>query len=160
MTLEQPPRGEPQANGTAEEAGRTEREQARVLKLQVEAHICRKVAPGEPIMPWLMRWVALGVSRYQMGTYGNSPYERQTGECVILQSRPLENGNVLNARCGHGQTQGPEGKVEPRSLARACKRHRRNLDSRCTGREKAAGYKNDARISTVGRWMDPEHQVE
>ena len=44
ITPEQPPRGEHQANGVAEEAGRTVRDQARVLKFQMEARIERKIA--------------------------------------------------------------------------------------------------------------------
>ena len=38
MTPEQPPKGEHQANGVADEAGRIVRGQAHVLKLQMEAH--------------------------------------------------------------------------------------------------------------------------
>ena len=40
-TREQPPRGEHQANGAAEEAGRTIRDHARVLKLDLQAKLKR-----------------------------------------------------------------------------------------------------------------------
>ena len=58
VTPEQPPKGEHQANGVAEEAGRTSRDHARVPKLHLQAKIGREVLPGEPIMPWLIRWAA------------------------------------------------------------------------------------------------------
>ena len=79
VTPEQPPRGEHKANGAAEEAGRTVRDQARVLKLQMETRIGRKIALEEPITPWLIRWAAMSVSRSQVGKDGNHPYERQRG---------------------------------------------------------------------------------
>ena len=64
VTPQQPPRGEHQANGVAEEAGMTVRDHARVLKIYLQAKIGRKVEPDEPIMPWLVRWAAMAVSRY------------------------------------------------------------------------------------------------
>ena len=82
VTPEQPPRGEHQANGVAEEAGRIVRDQARVLKLQMETRIGWKIALEEPIMPWLMRWAAMSVSRLQVGQDGKIPYERQLGQDV------------------------------------------------------------------------------
>ena len=56
---EQPPKGEHESNGLAEEAGRTVRDQARVLKLHLQANIGREVLADEPIMPWLIRWAAM-----------------------------------------------------------------------------------------------------
>ena len=89
ITPEQPPKGEHQANGVAEEAGRTVRDQARVLKLQVEARIGRKVALSEPIIPRLIRWVAMSVSRFQTGRDGKIPYERQRGRTCNLPIVPI-----------------------------------------------------------------------
>ena len=64
ITPGQPPVGEHQANGMAEEAGRTVRDQARVLKLQLQTRIGRDILADEPIMPWLLRWAAMSVSRF------------------------------------------------------------------------------------------------
>lgn len=47
------------------EAGRTVRDQARVLKLEVEAHSGRQVDPAEPIMLRLIRWAAMSVPMSQ-----------------------------------------------------------------------------------------------
>ena len=84
ITPEQPPKGEHQANGAAEEAGRTVRDQARVLKLQVEARVGRKFA-----MPWLIRWAAVSVSRFQVGKDGKCPYKRQRGRKCDLPVVPI-----------------------------------------------------------------------
>ena len=64
VTPEQPPAGEHQCNGTAEEAGRTVRDHARVLKIDLQVKIKREIAVDEPIMPWLLRWAAMSLSRF------------------------------------------------------------------------------------------------
>ena len=55
ITPEQPPAGEHQSNGTAEEAGKTVRDHARVLKIDLQVKIKREIQADEPIMPWLLR---------------------------------------------------------------------------------------------------------
>ena len=97
VTPEQSPKGEHQANGVAEEAGRTVRDQARVLKLQMEVRIGRKVALIEPIMPWLIRWAAMSVSRFQVGKDGEIPYERQRGRKCDLPAVPF--GGPCCSKC-------------------------------------------------------------
>ena len=89
VTPELPPVGEHQANGTAEEAGRTVRDQARVLKIQLPVRVGREVEPDEPIMPWLIRWAAMSVSRFQVGKDGKTPYERQKGRKCNLGVVPF-----------------------------------------------------------------------
>ena len=79
VTPEQPPRGEHQANELAEVTGRHVRDQARVMKLHLQARINRKIAHDEPIMPWLLRWAAMSLSRFGKGKDGKTPYERQRG---------------------------------------------------------------------------------
>ena len=74
VTPEMPPVGEHQSNGVVEEAGRTIRDQARVLKVQLQANIGREVGVDEPIMPWLIRWVAMPMSRFQVGRDGRIPF--------------------------------------------------------------------------------------
>ena len=88
MTLERPPGGEHQANGTAEEAFSMVIDQARVLKLQVEARVGGHIVPMEPIMPCFIRWAAMGVPRYQIGTDGK-PYERQPGRTCVFAVVPF-----------------------------------------------------------------------
>lgn len=79
VTHEQPPKGEHPSNGVAEEAGRTVRDMARVLKLQVEKGIQGEVEVREPIAQRLVRWAAMCVSRFQVGKDRKTAYERQTG---------------------------------------------------------------------------------
>ena len=67
VTPEHPPRGEHQANGLAEVTGRHVRDQARVMKLHLRHRIGRQVLEAEPIMPWLLRWAAVSLSRFQVG---------------------------------------------------------------------------------------------
>ena len=91
VTPEGPPLGEQQANGTVEEAGRTIRDQARVLKVQLQVHIGREIEANEPIMPWLIRWAAMSVSRFKEGKDGKTPYQR-------LKGRKCDLGVVHSAR--------------------------------------------------------------
>ena len=79
VTPQQPPKGEHQANGVAEEAGRTVRDHARVLKINLQAKVGRNIEPDEPIIPWLIRWAAMALSRYSRGKDGKTPYQRQVG---------------------------------------------------------------------------------
>ena len=71
----QPPRGEHQANGAVEEAGKSVREMARVFKLQLEARIGREVMMNEPVMEWLIRRSAMNLSRDQVGRDRKTPYQ-------------------------------------------------------------------------------------
>ena len=89
MTPEQPPRGEHQANGLAEVTGRHIRDQARVMKLYLQHKIGRKVMESEPIMPWLLRWAAMSLSRFQVGQDGKTAYERQKGRKCELEVVPF-----------------------------------------------------------------------
>ena len=84
MLLSNPHRGGHQANGVAEEAGRTIRAHARVLKKYLQVNVRREILPDEPIMPWLLRWAAMSLSRFSPGKDKRIPYERQTGrKCQI-----------------------------------------------------------------------------
>ena len=79
MTPEGPPVGEHQANGTVEAAGRTIMDQARVLKVQLQARVGREIEADKPIKPWLIRWAAMSVSRFMVGKDGKTPYQRLKG---------------------------------------------------------------------------------
>ena len=76
VTPEQPPPGEHQSNGLAEVTGRHVRDHARVPKLHLQRRLGRKVADDEPIMPWLLRWAAMSMSRFQRGQDGLTAYQR------------------------------------------------------------------------------------
>ena len=76
---ERPPVGEHQSNGAIEEAGKTTREYARVLKLQLEDKAKMELQPSDKIIPWLIRWSAMLISRYAVGKDGRTPYERKRG---------------------------------------------------------------------------------
>ena len=61
---------------------------ARVLKIDLQSKTKGKIAPNEPIMPWLVRWAAMAVSRYPPGKDGRTPYERQTGRAGLRRAQP------------------------------------------------------------------------
>ena len=79
MTPEQPPKGEHQANGLVEEAGKTIRDMVRVLKLQLEANINRSIGIDDPTMKWMTRWAAMMRSRFRVSAENKTAYEKQTG---------------------------------------------------------------------------------
>ena len=67
VSPEQPPKGEHASNGVVEEAGKTIRDMAKVLKLQMESKLGRTLHMKEPITHWLIRWAAMALSRFQVG---------------------------------------------------------------------------------------------
>ena len=111
VTPEGPPPGEKQANGCVEEAGKTIRDIMRVYKVQLEAGV-GKLEEKEVIMQWLARWAVMSYNRYQRGTDGKTPCQRQTGrwcknEVVPFGEkvwfRPLRRSgdkkNIMNINC-------------------------------------------------------------
>ena len=89
MTPEHPPAGEHQANGAVEEAGRTIRDHARVFNIDLQRMIKRKIEVDEPVIPWLIRWSAMAVSRFKPGADKKTPYERQTGGSCDIEVVPF-----------------------------------------------------------------------
>ena len=115
ITPVQLPRGEHQANGLAEVTGRHIRDHVRVLKLHLQARLKRKVAQGEPIMPWLLRWAAMTLSRFGKGKDGKTPCERQKGRKCDMEVVPF--GEIVWHRfpeVGFG------GKMGQRNMAGTC----------------------------------------
>ena len=96
ITPEQPPRGEHQANGAAEEAGRTIRDHARVLKLDLQAKLKREIDIDEPIMPWLVRWAAMAVSRFLPGRDKKTPYEKANRQGLQHRGHTLRGDDPLS----------------------------------------------------------------
>ena len=80
VSPEQPPKGEHASNGVVEEAGKTIRDMAKVLKLQMESKLGRTLHMKEPITHWLVRWAAMALSRFQVGNDKKTAYQRQTGK--------------------------------------------------------------------------------
>ena len=76
---EGPAVGESASNGTAEEAGKTVREFARVIKEHLEDKAKIKIGTQEAIVQWIVRWAAMLVSRYLVGRDGRTAYERRRG---------------------------------------------------------------------------------
>ena len=76
VTPETPPTGESQAHGSAEENGRRLRGMIKVYLNQLEEKANVKLQATDPILQWLIRWVAMAYSRYKLGDDGKTPYER------------------------------------------------------------------------------------
>ena len=89
ITPEMPPEGEHQAHGRVEEAGRTIRDHARVLKINLQHRLGCEVEADELIMPWLLRWAAMSLSRFKRGTDVKIPYERQRGRKCSIPAVPF-----------------------------------------------------------------------
>ena len=64
--LEESPIGEKSGNGRAEDAGKRVREQARVLKDQIEWKTKSKLSASTDILKWLVRWAAMIITRYKV----------------------------------------------------------------------------------------------
>ena len=147
MIPERPPPGESQANGVIEEAGKTTREYARVLKVQLEDHAQIQLSPADPIMPWIVRWAAMLISRYALGKDGLTPYERRRGRRCRL---PL-------AKFGEHVYDKPLGKprggnMEVRSQSRVWLGHTRNSSEHLVGTAEGV-----VRAHSINR-RDPDSQ--
>ena len=88
--------GEHQSNGTAEEAGKMVRDHARVLKIDLQTKIKREIAVDEPIMPWLIRWAAMNVSRFHVGRDGKTAYHKQIGRKCGVEVAPIWGKNLVS----------------------------------------------------------------
>ena len=84
VVTDRPPKLESQSNGTVEEAGKTIREFALIFKDVIESKTNMKIDGSMPIAPWMVRWAAMNISRYQVGTDGMTAFERRRGrKCNI-----------------------------------------------------------------------------
>ena len=86
---EEPAKNESQSNGAAETAGKLVREFVRVLKQQMEAKAEVKLQGDDPVIPWMIRWAAMLVSRYLVGKDGRTGYERRKGRRCKLAVVPF-----------------------------------------------------------------------
>ena len=86
---EEPAKGESQSNGTVEEAGKTVREYVRVYKEQIEMKTGAKLSSDSTIVLWAIRWAAMALSRFQVGTDGKTAYERRKQRRCRLEVVPF-----------------------------------------------------------------------
>merc|ERR1712153_220696 len=56
---------------------------------QLEEKADVKLQATDPILQWLIRWVAMAYSRYKLGADGKTPYERQKGRKCVLEVVPF-----------------------------------------------------------------------
>lgn len=60
------------------------------MKLHLQHNIERQIDEYEPIMPWLIRWAAIAMSRFKKGLKdGRTPYQRQKGCKCELEVVPF-----------------------------------------------------------------------
>ena len=79
VVIDKPPPHESQSNGSIEEAGKTVREFAKVLRDAVECKAKIKLTGEDAIVYWMIRWAAMLPSRYLVGQDGMTAYERRRG---------------------------------------------------------------------------------
>ena len=81
---EAPAKGESKSNGEIEESGKTVREFAVVMKDMIEYKANVKIEQDDIIVPWMVRWAAMMISRYMVGKDGKTGYERRRSrKCKI-----------------------------------------------------------------------------
>ena len=82
--MDRPPKHESQSNGIVEEAGKTIREFTLIFKDVIETKANMKIDGGMAIAPWMLRWAAMNISMFQVGTDGMTAYERRRGrKCKV-----------------------------------------------------------------------------
>ena len=72
-----------------EEAGKRVRDQAKVLKDQVEYRTGGKVKADSDIMQWLIRWAAMVQTRFKRKANGKTAYEEIKGRKCNLEVVPF-----------------------------------------------------------------------
>ena len=86
---EHPPRGESQANGAVEEAGKSCRGLVKVYKDQMEYKAGIKLLDTDVVLQWAVRWAAMVHSRFMIGGDGKTANERQKGRKCDLEVLPF-----------------------------------------------------------------------
>ena len=75
--------------GRVEDAGKRVRDQARVLKDQVEYKCRGKIGLDSDVMQWLVRWSAMVITRFKVGKDGKTAWERMKGKRCDLEVVPF-----------------------------------------------------------------------
>merc|ERR1711871_237410 len=86
---EKPAKGESQSNGVIEEAGKTVRGFARVLKYQIENKAQMRLEEAPEAALWMIRWAAMMASRFLIGKDGRTAYERRRGRKCKIPTVPF-----------------------------------------------------------------------
>ena len=86
---ESPPKGESQANGRVEEAGKRIREYVRTDKDQIEFGTGARLETDSPVLQWIVRWAAMAHSRFSIGSDGKSAHERRKGRKCRTEVVPV-----------------------------------------------------------------------
>ena len=103
MSYENATKGESQSNGLIESMIGKMEGQVRTLKSALQERYDIELNPKHPILPWLVDYAGVTLSRFQRGADGRTPYERSTGkpwrvqvpefgECIFYQ--PLKGEKV------------------------------------------------------------------
>ena len=79
VVIDKPPKYESQSNGVVGEAGKTVRELTLIFKDVIEKRASIEIDGSMAIAPWIVRWAAMNISRFQVGTDGMTAYERRRG---------------------------------------------------------------------------------
>ena len=86
---EHSPPGESQANGAAEENGKSVLGLAVTMLEQVCANVEEVIDGSLPFVQWVIRWAAMVLSRYAVIDGEKTAYERQTGRKCNLEVIPI-----------------------------------------------------------------------
>ena len=89
MIPEEAAKGESQSNGTVEEPGKTVREFVRVYKEHIEDTTGTKLMSQDVIVMWMIRWSAMALSRFQVGSDGKTAYEQRKQRKCKLEVGPI-----------------------------------------------------------------------
>ena len=74
---------------------------------QLEEKANVKLQATDPILQWLIRWVAMAYSRYKLGDDGKTPYERQKGRKCVLEVVPVGKVCGTNSWVKHPRSGNP-----------------------------------------------------
>ena len=78
--MENPPKGDSQANGFIEGATGIVKAQVRAMKDALDTRLGEKIPPDSPILTWLVRYAAVVWNRYEVTSDGKTAYERIRGK--------------------------------------------------------------------------------
>ena len=93
MVMEESPTYEHQSNGRVERAIQRLQGQYRSLKDGLETRYRMKVTEDHMCLPWLMRYSAALMNRFEVGSDGRTPYERWKGK--TFRRKMAEFGEVV-----------------------------------------------------------------
>ena len=81
--------------GAEEESDKTMRGNVKVYKDPEKAKF--KPAPSDVILLWMIRWAAMTYSRFEVGSDGETAYERLTGRKCRLEVGPFGEHDITSS---------------------------------------------------------------